>query len=520
MSILDSNITEEERISAYSANEPGDESFIIETMGSYPGVFPDFVDDEVPIIPAESAFEDNFDDESGLEDFDDSQFDEFEDVNENFDEGFEDEGTNSNLFEDSELNLDRFEDNDNVEGRNSIFDDDEIESLSDEELKELSGSSQGSIEGIELDDNLKKLIQSDLKKSQENTIRPEDEIEVVNNEEFPIDEDLSAEVVDFNTIEADKPSNYGIGELPPEEQTKPKEVEESKPSKKKEKEGSNKRLFIVFGSVAAILLVSLISVYFVFQDSFLNESKDNKDSVATINKSETKAKVGKSHSDNNKHIEKESVKDVSTNSHIEVKEESHKTPGNTKNEKIENVSENNKSEVKNSSKFNESIPNKIIVEKPKDIKNEITKNEVTKPKLKNKVHKSKVIDNETFIPKTNEESKRNNVKNNNDLAVNHFEENSSKNQIESKSDVAYSRKEMSDEGVFTIQVYASQSKEDALQWINKLKSQNIKDAFISEQLVRDVIWYRVRFGSFTQKSKAIEVAAKLGYAQTWIDRVK
>ena len=124
-------------------------------------------------------------------------------------------------------------------------------------MKELSGSSQGSIEGIELDDNLKKLIQSDLKKSQENTIRPEDEIEVVNNEEFPIDEDLSAEVVDFNTIEADKPSNYGIGELPPEEQTKPKEVEESKPSKKKEKEGSNKRLFIVFGSVAAILLVSL-----------------------------------------------------------------------------------------------------------------------------------------------------------------------------------------------------------------------------------------------------------------------
>ena len=140
--------------------------------------------------------------------------------------------------------------------------------------------------------------------------------------------------------------------------------------------------------------------------------------------------------------------------------------------------------------------------------------------MKNKVHKSKVIDNETFIPKTNEESKRNNVKNNNDLAVNHFKENSSKNQIESKSDVAYSRKEMSDEGVFTIQVYASQSKEDALQWISKLKSQNIKDAFISEQLVRDVIWYRVRFGSFTQKSKAIEVAAKLGYAQTWIDRVK
>lgn len=517
MSILDSNITEEERISSYSANEPGDESFIIETMDGYPGVFPDFVEDEAPIIPAESAFEDNFDGDSGLDDFDDSQFDEFEDVDENYTEDLDDDGLNSNLFEDSELDLENFEDNSNVETRSSIFGDDEIETLSDEELSELSGSSQVSKEGIELDDDLKALIQSDLKKSQENTIRPEDEIEIVNNEEFPIDEDLSAEVVDFNTIEADKPSNYGIGELPPEEQTKPKE-EEPQPKKKKEKEGSNKKLFIIFGSVAAILLVSLVSIYFVFQDSFLEKNKDNKDSLATKSKNEKQAIVEKKHSDN-KHIEKEAVKNVSTNSHSEVEENVNETREIKNNEKIENI--NIKTEVNNSNKLNESIPKKIVVENPKVIaKTEITKNEIVKPNLKSKVHKTKVIDDETFIPKTNDESKRNKVKNNNDLAVIHYDDNSSKNQIEKKSEVPYSRKEMSDEGVFTIQVYASQSKEDALQWVSKLKSQNIKDAFISEQQVRDVIWYRVRFGSFTQKSKAIEVAAKLGYAQTWIDRVK
>lgn len=75
-------------------------------------------------------------------------------------------------------------------------------------------------------------------------------------------------------------------------------------------------------------------------------------------------------------------------------------------------------------------------------------------------------------------------------------------------------------GIYIIQIYSSPSKEDALQWLSKLKAKNISDAFISEQKVRDKIWYRVRFGKFTTREEAKNAALRYGFAQTWIDREK
>lgn len=75
-------------------------------------------------------------------------------------------------------------------------------------------------------------------------------------------------------------------------------------------------------------------------------------------------------------------------------------------------------------------------------------------------------------------------------------------------------------GVYIVQIYSSPSKEDAANWLNKLKNKNINDAFISEHTVRDRTWYRVRFGNFRTREEAKTAALQHGFAQTWIDRVK
>jgi septal ring-binding cell division protein DamX len=75
-------------------------------------------------------------------------------------------------------------------------------------------------------------------------------------------------------------------------------------------------------------------------------------------------------------------------------------------------------------------------------------------------------------------------------------------------------------GIYIVQIYSSPSKEDAQLWLNKLKARNVHDGFISEQTMRDKIWYRVRFGHFRTREEARIAALRFGFAQTWIDRVK
>ncbi len=77
-----------------------------------------------------------------------------------------------------------------------------------------------------------------------------------------------------------------------------------------------------------------------------------------------------------------------------------------------------------------------------------------------------------------------------------------------------------EKSIYTIQVYSTPSKEDAEQWKKKLQSLNIQKAYISEQKIRDVLWYRVRFGEFPTEETAIQAAKQLGFSQMWIDRVK
>lgn len=447
MSIFDTNITEEEKLSGYSASEQGDETFKLETLGNYPGVFPDFIEEEEPLVPLESAFEDN---------------------EEDFEEDFED-----------------------------IFDD-EFE-----------------------DDDFKNILENDLSKNKQNSdISNLDNFSndesFSTNESFPIDDEILADVINFDDIKADKPSNYGIDSIGEEDNTDTKSIDEIKKNKKKDK---SKKLFYIYGSVAALLLISLITVTFLNKDRIFNSIVSNGDSTLVDNK------IDSSKSSKSTNVNKSKIKLDSNKKEISINRDSI-----------------NKSVEINDSNSLDLNGNNIDIVKDKEKENIITKDDINNQHInknsnvntnKTQIEDTKIVSNDNVINKTKELPKAKTVTKDNNITNNTNIRN--KEEIERKKSVSnsiqkdekekinnipYPKKDLSDEGIFTVQIYATQSKEDALFWLNKLKDQKIYDGFISEQIIRDEIWYRVRFGNFTNKDKALEEASKLGYAQTWVDRVK
>jgi len=447
MSIFDTNITEEEKLSGYSASEQGDETFKLETLGNYPGVFPDFIEKEEPLVPLESAFEDN---------------------EEDFEEDFED-----------------------------IFDD-EFE-----------------------DDDFKNILENDLSKNKQNSdISNLDNFSndesFSTNESFPIDDEILADVINFDDIKADKPSNYGIDAIGEEDNTDPKSIDEIKKNKKKEK---SKKLFYIYGSVAALLLISLITVTFLNKDRIFNSIVSNGDSTFVDNK------IDSSKSSKSTNVNKSKIKLDSNKKEIAINRDSI-----------------NKSVEINDSNSLDLNGNNIDIVKDKEKENIVTKDDINNQHInknsnvntnKTQIEDTKIVSNDNVINKTKELPKAKNITKDNNITNNsnirNIEEIERKKSVsnsiqkdekEKINNIPYPKKDLSDEGIFIVRIYATQSKEDALFWLNKLKDQKIYDGFISEQIIRDEIWYRVRFGNFTNKDKALEEASKLGYAQTWVDRVK
>lgn len=82
------------------------------------------------------------------------------------------------------------------------------------------------------------------------------------------------------------------------------------------------------------------------------------------------------------------------------------------------------------------------------------------------------------------------------------------------------RKASSKRGVYTVEIYSSPSRDDAEEWLARLKKRNVKNAFIVTHKKRNEYWYKVRFGSFKSREDAKDQAKKLGYSQSWVDRVK
>lgn len=75
-------------------------------------------------------------------------------------------------------------------------------------------------------------------------------------------------------------------------------------------------------------------------------------------------------------------------------------------------------------------------------------------------------------------------------------------------------------GEFVIQVYASPSADDADEWLQQLRKRNINDGFVTSQSVRGQTWYRVRFGKFSTREEAESRASQLGLSNVWVVRVR
>ena len=133
---------------------------------------------------------------------------------------------------------------------------------------------------------------------------------------------------------------------------------------------------------------------------------------------------------------------------------------------------------------------------------------VVTEKIENKVEKVKekkeITPAKTIKPAVKQVVKKKNIKKNRSVA---------------KHKTGQSRP-ISSKEIYTVQVYASPSLDDANEWLAKLKKKNIGNAFITPHKVRDRVMYRVRFGKFSSQADAKAAALKLGFAQSWIDRIK
>ncbi|MDC1067870.1 SPOR domain-containing protein [Candidatus Kapabacteria bacterium] len=81
-------------------------------------------------------------------------------------------------------------------------------------------------------------------------------------------------------------------------------------------------------------------------------------------------------------------------------------------------------------------------------------------------------------------------------------------------------KALSKTGTFIVQIISTPSYDDALDWLNKLEDRGINNGSISENLVRDKVYYRVRFGTFQTYDEASSALNKSGFDGAWVDRVK
>lgn len=75
-------------------------------------------------------------------------------------------------------------------------------------------------------------------------------------------------------------------------------------------------------------------------------------------------------------------------------------------------------------------------------------------------------------------------------------------------------------GVFVVQIYSTPLLEDAEEWLKKIKKKNAVNAFISSQNIRGQQWHRIRFGTFSTQAEAEESARTMGFANSWVVRVR
>lgn len=89
-----------------------------------------------------------------------------------------------------------------------------------------------------------------------------------------------------------------------------------------------------------------------------------------------------------------------------------------------------------------------------------------------------------------------------------------------RQDVPSTRTSSNTEQEWCVQVFASTNPDDADEWNNRLKAKNIDDSRIEMVDRQGQLWYRVRFGRYSTKQEAEQIAQSMGFRNAWVNRAR
>jgi hypothetical protein len=553
MSIFDDKLRPEEVAGGFNPGEPDDDIMLLEKTGKYPGDFPYYQSNQPEIAKSAVASDEIIENVEGNI-WDRITEDEIpaettpEPESEPIFEQIPEMETTSNPEPTPEI----------TQQEESVWQDATIPAFadSDETLKDLGqvvadpiGEAENTYEvsqneqvesgPISIDDELKNLLEAELKASQKKRKEKEDrkletqpeQVEVVEvdteqaKKSFkPVEEkENKVDFIDFDKIDETKkvetepliPNVEGAKEV-----IKSKKTKAPKPPKEKKERKKAGLLFWIGSSVAGILLIAAVS-YFAINYYLNNYDKVAKDSTITKEKQLAKKEKSKDkhkETKDGKHSEGEHKpthegehKVDTTSAEFEHKEDTNIAHSDANlDHKEEHLQTDEHSITEHKTTEHKPIEHKVT-EKPKPTEKEISHTKVTpkhEPEHKKVKQKSNVTHNKPKVVNKKPEQTTTKPK----VAENKI--------IEQPKTVEIPKVVKPTKAVYTIQVYSTPSFEDAQMWIKKLYSLSISNAYISTQKIRDVVWYRVRFGEYNDKQNAINDARKLGFSQTWVDRIK
>jgi hypothetical protein len=490
----ENNLKDEEIKSGFQPGEPDDDSFLLESRGEYPKSFPVFQDAPIEEEVKIDSSEDNIDNQNSVHTSEDeatvstgSAWDEFE--NEATPTKIENKNNVSEISDDNNIQDSLLNEVKNADAQSDI----------EQVIPGVSTSTDEDNGTILLDDDFKAKLAEELKlKDEERAARQaakmeEDLTEIPPDPNFkPVEErEKKYDFIDLNQINSQEaettksivPPVAVVGEGKSKvKKEKVKKVKEPKANKEKKKKG----LIYWFMTIAASLAILTISTYFALNYFIKTPEKKYLDSLTQSHKILQKTPaVAKVDTTKQQLQVQDSSKLDTTRTKAEMTKED--------NLNVAVVKENAKSEIK-----------------PKERKPDIAQLQpmeklkiATSPKKESRVPKFSAprnINNKLRIQKQTKVQKQ--------------KENFAQNLTQNES----TTKKVAE--VYTVQVYSTPSFEDAQIWLQKLYNLNIPSATIYKQKIRDVIWYRIRFGNYPSREEAMNAAKKLGFSQMWVDRVK
>lgn len=527
----------EEQESGFNPGEPDDDTFSLKNEDDYPGELPDFSDkkaDDIKQTLSEIVSEKSVNDEDSEqpdeEQIDDPEYstdissaevisaDEGESVWDKYDDEPVENETSDEIDEDlfnipeaEESETDTIEDDDlpTIEEVGASIDPEDKEEISDER----SAIDNIDEESFEVDDELKNMIQSELDKGKERAAKKQqtEQLEEQNKkskEEFiPVNESGdTADSFDLGSLD-EEISKLSIDEtIKAAQEQKDAALKEAKKSKERpiESDKQKSKKGIIFWTAAATFLITLGLGYgyLKFFTDFFNTDAHKTEIVAEDSTASHDNPIAEDHTAKDEHDEHTDQK-VDSASHDEHKEANMSEKEHIAENQIHENKTEEHSEKKEEPKKVEHKTQHDVKKVEKEATHKVASHKnVTKPETKKEVTHKPKKQRETSKTEKKVEPNRENITE--DIVEQTF--------IEDEN--------IDDEGVYIVQIYATPSKDDAEDWLDKLNNKNIDNAFISTKKVRGKTLYRVRFGNYRSKEEARTAALKYGFAQTWIDRVK